>query len=145
MSGGSCQMDHSVIVSLELLYVCSDFIGLFDHVYLRHPWPNVDWYPWLTPWSLLDEHLDRHAVDTLLTLDNQWVGRRPNVDWLLCIDQKWINCWPRCQQSVDQVLNKMSIRGINRQSPAGAVNTHDPVCLQKRLPIMQAWGSQFHC
>lgn len=31
--GRGHQMDHSVIVGLELLYVCSDFIGLFDHMY----------------------------------------------------------------------------------------------------------------
>ena len=123
-------MNHSVIVSLELLFVCLDFIGLFDQVCSRHLQWSVNWYPWLTSWSLLDEHPDQYAANTLATLDQQWVDSQPSVDWLMC------NCWPRCQYSVDWVSIKMLIDCINWQSTAGAVNTHEPVCLQKKSPSL---------
>ena len=99
-----------------------------------HGWVSIDTLHW---------HLDCYSMNILIdmqsTLSRPLIISGLVVGWVStdsCIDQKLVNFWLRCPQSLDWVLIKLLIKRINQQSPAVAVNTHDPVCLQKRLPSL---------
>ena len=77
----------------------------------------------------------------------QLVDSPSNVDWFICVDWKLVDCSPRCQWSVNQGVNRLSLEyqliiysvdqglmeSIDRHATSYASSTYDPKHLYATL------------